>query len=113
MVILKPTSTCISCSFSGDRGILKLFKHFEQWQTDNIMIFPYLQHFFLLNVVLSSVQVMQLQKESGTAEEHSLDKEARKWASRVAREYKSIIHTQKVKTSDKDNVIISISLCGC
>ncbi|XP_069001998.1 F-BAR and double SH3 domains protein 2-like [Embiotoca jacksoni] len=39
--------------------------------------------------------VMQLQKESGTAEEHSLDKEARKWASRVAREYKSIIHTQR------------------
>uniref|UniRef100_A0A3B3WVD8 FCH and double SH3 domains 2 n=1 Tax=Poecilia mexicana TaxID=48701 RepID=A0A3B3WVD8_9TELE len=40
-------------------------------------------------------QVMELQKESGTAEEHSLDKEARKWASRVAREYKSIIHTQR------------------
>ncbi|XP_034033571.1 F-BAR and double SH3 domains protein 2-like [Thalassophryne amazonica] len=40
--------------------------------------------------------VMQLQKESGTAEEHSLDKEARKWASRVAREYKSIIHTQRI-----------------
>uniref|UniRef100_A0A8C4HT72 F-BAR and double SH3 domains protein 2 n=1 Tax=Dicentrarchus labrax TaxID=13489 RepID=A0A8C4HT72_DICLA len=39
--------------------------------------------------------VMQLQKESGTAEEHSLDKEARKWASRVAREYKSVIHTQR------------------
>ncbi|XP_029924094.1 F-BAR and double SH3 domains protein 2-like [Myripristis murdjan] len=39
--------------------------------------------------------VRQLQKESGTAEEHSLDKEARKWASRVAREYKSIIHTQR------------------
>uniref|UniRef100_A0A7N8YCB2 F-BAR and double SH3 domains protein 2-like n=1 Tax=Mastacembelus armatus TaxID=205130 RepID=A0A7N8YCB2_9TELE len=42
--------------------------------------------------------VMQLQKESGTAEEHSLDKEARKWASRVAREYKSIIHMQRVRT---------------
>ncbi|XP_056266648.1 F-BAR and double SH3 domains protein 2-like [Pseudoliparis swirei] len=39
--------------------------------------------------------VMQLQKESGTSEEHSLDKEARKWASRVAREYKSAIHTQR------------------
>lgn len=44
---------------------------------------------------VDSDTVMQLQKESGTAEEHSLDKEARKWASRVAREYKSIIHTQK------------------
>uniref|UniRef100_A0A3Q3GRW9 FCH and double SH3 domains 2 n=1 Tax=Labrus bergylta TaxID=56723 RepID=A0A3Q3GRW9_9LABR len=39
--------------------------------------------------------VLQLEKENGTAEEHSLDKEARKWASRVAREYKSIIHTQR------------------
>ncbi|XP_072317960.1 F-BAR and double SH3 domains protein 2-like, partial [Eucyclogobius newberryi] len=40
--------------------------------------------------------VLQLQKESGTAEEHRLDKEARKWSSRVAREYKSIVHTQRV-----------------
>ncbi|XP_045062895.1 F-BAR and double SH3 domains protein 2-like isoform X1 [Coregonus clupeaformis] len=39
--------------------------------------------------------VRQLQKESGTAEEHSLDKEARKWATRVAREHKSIIHSQR------------------
>uniref|UniRef100_A0A667Y4S8 FCH and double SH3 domains 2 n=1 Tax=Myripristis murdjan TaxID=586833 RepID=A0A667Y4S8_9TELE len=46
--------------------------------------------------------VRQLQKESGTAEEHSLDKEARKWASRVAREYKSIIHTQRVRGSRHD-----------
>uniref|UniRef100_A0A3P8QXS8 FCH and double SH3 domains 2 n=1 Tax=Astatotilapia calliptera TaxID=8154 RepID=A0A3P8QXS8_ASTCA len=63
--------------------------------------------------------VVQLQKESGTAEEHTLDKEARKWASRVAREYKSIIHTQKVRTSsntdsfcrhqDKDGVTMSVS----
>ncbi|XP_042069421.1 F-BAR and double SH3 domains protein 2-like [Haplochromis burtoni] len=44
---------------------------------------------------VDSDTVVQLQKESGTAEEHTLDKEARKWASRVAREYKSIIHTQK------------------
>ncbi|KAM9348241.1 F-BAR and double SH3 domains protein 2-like [Symphorus nematophorus] len=44
---------------------------------------------------IDSDTVLQLQKESGTAEEHSLDKEARKWASRVAREYKSIIHTQR------------------
>uniref|UniRef100_A0A1A7YIY6 FCH and double SH3 domains 2 n=1 Tax=Iconisemion striatum TaxID=60296 RepID=A0A1A7YIY6_9TELE len=44
---------------------------------------------------VDSDTVMQLQRESGTVEEHSLDKEARKWASRVAREYKSIIHTQR------------------
>ncbi|XP_054612002.1 F-BAR and double SH3 domains protein 2-like isoform X1 [Dunckerocampus dactyliophorus] len=40
--------------------------------------------------------VTHLLKESGMAAEHNLDKEARKWASRVAREYKSIIHTQRV-----------------
>ncbi|KAM6907470.1 F-BAR and double SH3 domains protein 2-like [Xenentodon cancila] len=44
---------------------------------------------------IDSDTVMQLQRESGVTEEHSLDKEARKWASRVAREYKSIIHTQR------------------
>ncbi|XP_075888048.1 F-BAR and double SH3 domains protein 2-like [Nelusetta ayraudi] len=45
---------------------------------------------------VDSDTVMQVQRESGSAEEHSLDKEARKWASRVAREYKSIIHTQRI-----------------
>ncbi|KAM9846718.1 F-BAR and double SH3 domains protein 2-like [Aulostomus maculatus] len=45
---------------------------------------------------VDSDPVTQLQRESGTVEEHSLDKEARKWASRVAREYKSVIHTQRV-----------------
>ncbi|KAK2823190.1 hypothetical protein Q7C36_019790 [Tachysurus vachellii] len=39
--------------------------------------------------------VMQVEKESGTAEEHSLNKEARKWATRVAREHKNIIHCQR------------------
>ncbi|KAK3549845.1 hypothetical protein QTP86_015275 [Hemibagrus guttatus] len=39
--------------------------------------------------------VLQVVKESGTAEEHSLNKEARKWATRVAREHKSIIHSQR------------------
>uniref|UniRef100_A0AAZ3PSI3 FCH and double SH3 domains 2 n=1 Tax=Oncorhynchus tshawytscha TaxID=74940 RepID=A0AAZ3PSI3_ONCTS len=43
----------------------------------------------------SYAKVGQLQKESGTVEEHSLDKEARKWATRVAREHKSIIHSQR------------------
>lgn len=39
--------------------------------------------------------VVQLERVSGTAEEHTLDKEARKWSSRVAREYKSIILLQR------------------
>ncbi|KAI1903191.1 hypothetical protein AGOR_G00024670 [Albula goreensis] len=37
----------------------------------------------------------QLQTEMGTAEEHSLNKEARKWATRVAREHKNIIHSRR------------------
>uniref|UniRef100_A0A8C5M934 F-BAR and double SH3 domains protein 2 n=1 Tax=Leptobrachium leishanense TaxID=445787 RepID=A0A8C5M934_9ANUR len=37
----------------------------------------------------------QLESETGTTEEHSLNKEARKWATRVAREHKNIIHGQR------------------
>ncbi|KAJ8386615.1 hypothetical protein AAFF_G00168470 [Aldrovandia affinis] len=39
--------------------------------------------------------IQQLQTETGIAEEHSLNKEARKWATRVAREHKNIIHSQR------------------
>ncbi|XP_055479174.1 F-BAR and double SH3 domains protein 2 isoform X2 [Psammomys obesus] len=38
----------------------------------------------------------QLESETGTTEEHSLNKEARKWATRVAREHKTILHQQRV-----------------
>ncbi|XP_074072902.1 F-BAR and double SH3 domains protein 2 isoform X1 [Macrotis lagotis] len=37
----------------------------------------------------------QLESETGTTEEHSLNKEARKWATRVAREHKNIVHNQR------------------
>nr|XP_057935014.1 F-BAR and double SH3 domains protein 2-like isoform X3 [Doryrhamphus excisus] len=37
----------------------------------------------------------QLESEMGTTEEHSLNKEARKWATRVAREHKNIIHYKR------------------
>ncbi|XP_074536044.1 F-BAR and double SH3 domains protein 2 isoform X3 [Halichoeres trimaculatus] len=37
----------------------------------------------------------QLESETGTTEEHSLNKEARKWATRVAREHKNIIHYKR------------------
>ncbi|KAI7793681.1 F-BAR and double SH3 domains protein 2 [Triplophysa rosa] len=39
--------------------------------------------------------VTELISETGTVEEHSLNKEARKWATRVAREHKNIILTQR------------------
>ncbi|KAM9221342.1 F-BAR and double SH3 domains protein 2 isoform 1-T1 [Dugong dugon] len=38
----------------------------------------------------------QLESETGTTEEHSLNKEARKWATRVAREHKNIVYQQRV-----------------
>lgn len=38
----------------------------------------------------------KLESETGTTEEHSLNKEARKWATRVAREHKNIVHQQRV-----------------
>ncbi|CAL8335113.1 unnamed protein product, partial [Boreogadus saida] len=37
----------------------------------------------------------QLESETGTTEEHSLNKEARKWATRAAREHKNIIHYKR------------------
>nr|XP_043888557.1 F-BAR and double SH3 domains protein 2-like isoform X5 [Solea senegalensis] len=36
-----------------------------------------------------------LESETGTTEEHSLNKEARKWATRVAREHKNVIHYKR------------------
>ncbi|KAK2870951.1 hypothetical protein Q8A67_023478 [Cirrhinus molitorella] len=47
--------------------------------------------------------VRELLKESGTAEEHSLNKEARKWATRVAREHKNIILTQRTLSEYEDS----------
>ncbi|XP_069747887.1 F-BAR and double SH3 domains protein 2-like isoform X7 [Narcine bancroftii] len=52
------------------------------------------QNAFQLLVEASS-KSRQLEHESGTTEEHSLNKEARKWATRVAREHKTIIHGQR------------------
>uniref|UniRef100_A0A4W4HL80 FCH and double SH3 domains 2 n=1 Tax=Electrophorus electricus TaxID=8005 RepID=A0A4W4HL80_ELEEL len=58
----------------------------------------------LVDIEPSAVSVMrmtlaqsrQLESETGTTEEHSLNKEARKWATRVAREHKNIIHYRRV-----------------
>ncbi|OXB55483.1 hypothetical protein ASZ78_005419, partial [Callipepla squamata] len=43
----------------------------------------------------TSSRSRQLESETGTTEEHSLNKEARKWATRVAREHKNIVHSQR------------------
>ncbi|XP_028321678.1 F-BAR and double SH3 domains protein 2-like [Gouania willdenowi] len=76
----------------SSNGVVQEFH--QQLFVQNNSTFQQAQDFLYQPV--ESDTVLQLQKESGTAEEHSLDKEARKWASRVAREYKSIIHTQRV-----------------
>ncbi|TRZ02151.1 hypothetical protein DNTS_014242 [Danionella cerebrum] len=44
---------------------------------------------------MTLAQSRQLESELGTTEEHSLNKEARKWATRVAREHKNIIHYKR------------------
>ncbi|XP_078122018.1 F-BAR and double SH3 domains protein 2-like [Sander vitreus] len=76
---------------NSSNGVLQEF-HQQQFVQKNLM---FQQAPDFLYQPSDSDTVMQLQKESGMSEEHSLDKEARKWASRVAREYKSIIHTQR------------------
>ncbi|XP_075958127.1 F-BAR and double SH3 domains protein 2-like [Anarhichas minor] len=76
---------------NSSNGVLQEF-HQQLFVQKNLM-FQQASDFSFQPV--DSDTVMQLQKESGTSEEHSLDKEARKWASRVAREYKSVIHTQR------------------
>uniref|UniRef100_G3UC02 F-BAR and double SH3 domains protein 2 n=1 Tax=Loxodonta africana TaxID=9785 RepID=G3UC02_LOXAF len=58
----------------------------------------------LVDIELSPVSALrmtiaesrQLESETGTTEEHSLNKEARKWATRVAREHKNIVYQQRV-----------------
>uniref|UniRef100_A0A3Q2UQB6 FCH and double SH3 domains 2 n=1 Tax=Fundulus heteroclitus TaxID=8078 RepID=A0A3Q2UQB6_FUNHE len=76
---------------SSSSGVLQEFH--QQTFVQKIPVFQQASCFLYQPV--DSDAVMHLQRESGTAEEHSLEKEARKWASRVAREYKSIIHTQR------------------
>ncbi|KAM6945966.1 F-BAR and double SH3 domains protein 2 [Aplochiton taeniatus] len=44
---------------------------------------------------MTLAQSRQLESDTGTTEEHSLNKEARKWATRVAREHKSLIHYKR------------------
>lgn len=77
--------------FNSSSAILQQF-HLEQFVEKNPMFQQATDFLFQPN---DSDTVTELQRESGTAEEHTLDKEARKWSSRVAREYKSIIHTQR------------------
>ncbi|XP_049599178.1 F-BAR and double SH3 domains protein 2 isoform X2 [Syngnathus scovelli] len=73
-------------------GVLREFHHQTFVQKNGV--FQKAADFLYQPVDIDTVT--HLLKESGTPEEHGLDKEARKWATRVAREYKSIIRTQRV-----------------
>ncbi|CAH6792710.1 Fchsd2 [Phodopus roborovskii] len=74
------------------------------YQTDLVNIMKSLKAAQLVDIELSPVSALrmtiaesrQLESETGTTEEHSLNKEARKWATRVAREHKNIVHQQRV-----------------
>uniref|UniRef100_A0A8C7NTP3 FCH and double SH3 domains 2 n=1 Tax=Oncorhynchus mykiss TaxID=8022 RepID=A0A8C7NTP3_ONCMY len=66
---------------------------FQPSDTDKVGSSAMLTLLFSWYVVASAT--LHTSYQSGTAEEHNLDKEARKWATRVAREHKSIIHSQR------------------
>ncbi|XP_068600521.1 F-BAR and double SH3 domains protein 2-like [Brachionichthys hirsutus] len=77
---------------SSSQGVLREFH--QQLFVQNNFLFQGAADFLFQPA--DSDTVMQLQAAGGTADQHSLDKEARKWASRVAREYKSIVHSQRL-----------------
>ncbi|XP_078077586.1 F-BAR and double SH3 domains protein 2 [Mustelus asterias] len=86
--------------FLQENPVFQKPQSFQFQPSDNDMSFNTVQ---LVDIDLSPVSTLrmtlaesrQLEYESGTTEEHSLNKEARKWATRVAREHKTIIHGQR------------------
>uniref|UniRef100_UPI00398F3528 F-BAR and double SH3 domains protein 2-like n=1 Tax=Pristiophorus japonicus TaxID=55135 RepID=UPI00398F3528 len=86
--------------FLQENPVFQKPQSFQFQPSDNDMSFNTVQ---LVDIDLSPVSTLrmtlaesrQLEHESGTTEEHSLNKEARKWATRVAREHKTIIHSQR------------------
>ncbi|XP_067889486.1 F-BAR and double SH3 domains protein 2-like isoform X1 [Heterodontus francisci] len=86
--------------FLQENPLFQKPQSFQFQPSDNDMSFNTVQ---LVDIDFSPVSTLrmtlaesrQLEHESGTTEEHSLNKEARKWATRVAREHKTIIHSQR------------------
>ncbi|XP_072118923.1 F-BAR and double SH3 domains protein 2-like isoform X3 [Mobula birostris] len=86
--------------FLQENPIFQKPQSFQFQPSDNDTSFNTVQ---LVDIDLSPISTLrmtltesrQLENESGTTEEHSLNKEARKWATRVAREHKTIIHAQR------------------
>eukprot|EP00069_Balaena_mysticetus_P000644 bmy_03678T0 len=70
---------------------------FQPCDSDTLACFiPKMDHATVRDEALMFSDSRQLESETGTTEEHSLNKEARKWATRVAREHKNIVHQQRV-----------------
>uniref|UniRef100_A0A4W3KDN9 FCH and double SH3 domains 2 n=1 Tax=Callorhinchus milii TaxID=7868 RepID=A0A4W3KDN9_CALMI len=86
--------------FLQENPVFQKLQSFQFQPSDNDMSFNTVQ---LVDIDLSPISTLrmtlaesrQLEPESGTTEEHSLNKEARRWATRVAREHKTIIHSQR------------------
>ncbi|XP_059819941.1 F-BAR and double SH3 domains protein 2-like isoform X1 [Hypanus sabinus] len=86
--------------FLQENPVFQKPQSFQFQPSDNDTSFNTVQ---LVDIDLSPISTLrmtltesrQLENESGTTEEHSLNKEARKWATRVAREHKTIIHAQR------------------
>ncbi|XP_051953464.1 F-BAR and double SH3 domains protein 2-like isoform X1 [Xyrauchen texanus] len=88
--------------FLQENPVFHKAQDFQFQASDSDMTLSSVQQ--LVDIEPSAVSVMrmtlaqsrQLESETGTTEEHSLNKEARKWATRVAREHKNIIHFQRI-----------------
>uniref|UniRef100_A0A673FZ48 F-BAR and double SH3 domains protein 2-like n=1 Tax=Sinocyclocheilus rhinocerous TaxID=307959 RepID=A0A673FZ48_9TELE len=87
--------------FLQENPVFHKAQDFQFQPSDSDMTLSSVQQ--LVDIEPSTVSVMrmtlaqsrQLESETGTTEEHSLNKEARKWATRVAREHKNIIHYKR------------------
>ncbi|XP_038674880.1 F-BAR and double SH3 domains protein 2-like isoform X1 [Scyliorhinus canicula] len=96
----KGLQDCSLQLFLQENPVFQKPQSFQFQPSDNDTSFNTVQ---LVDIDLSPVSTLrmtlaesrQLEYESGTTEEHSLNKEARKWATRVAREHKTIIHSQR------------------
>uniref|UniRef100_A0A672PN33 FCH and double SH3 domains 2 n=1 Tax=Sinocyclocheilus grahami TaxID=75366 RepID=A0A672PN33_SINGR len=102
--------------FLQENPVFHKAQDFQFQPSDSDMTLSSVQQ--LVDIEPSTVSVMrmtlaqsrQLESETGTTEEHSLNKEARKWATRVAREHKNIIHYKRVRGTIKLKAEVRLDL---
>uniref|UniRef100_A0A8C1BLG1 F-BAR and double SH3 domains protein 2 n=1 Tax=Cyprinus carpio carpio TaxID=630221 RepID=A0A8C1BLG1_CYPCA len=88
----KSSRVSLSLSYSDFQDS---FKNFETFINVFIITLDHFNASLLNRSQTCDSSSRQLESETGTTEEHSLNKEARKWATRVAREHKNIIHYKR------------------